>query len=218
MTDEILESDGVVDKIRGDGIMAFWGAPLDLPNHARAAIETGLKMLAELDAMRGRDPRFKDLDIGVGIATGEGIVGNFGGERRFDYSVIGDTVNLASRLEGLTRQFKVRLLVSLETYTEAGAGFIARELGQVRVKGKELYVPIVEVAGVENDSVDPVFYRRFADALKLIRDGSANDARHELELLGTERPADTPVQYFLERLNANPEHPPTDMIFEFDSK
>jgi hypothetical protein len=86
------------------------------------------------------------------------------------------------------------------------------------VKGKELYVPIVEVAGVENDSVDPVFYRRFADALKLIRDGSANDARHELELLSSERPADTPVQYFLERLNANPEHPPTDMIFEFDSK
>ncbi len=218
MTDRILESGGVVDKIRGDGIMAFWGAPLDFPNHARAAVETGLAMLAELDAMRARDPRFVDLEIGVGIATGDGIVGNFGGERRFDYSVIGDTVNLASRLEGLTRQFKVRLLVSLHTYNEAGKDFIVRELGQVKVKGKEQYVPIVEIAGRENDSVDPVFYRRFADALKMIREGSAPSALRELEELSAERPNDTPVHIFLDRLNENREHPPVDMIFEFDSK
>src|SRR5208283_6165114 len=118
MTDHIMESGGVVDKIRGDGIMAFWGAPLAVANHARAAIDSGLAMLMELEALRKHDPRFAEIDIGVGIATGEAIVGNFGGERRFDYSVIGDTVNLASRLEGLTRQFKVHLLVSRVTYTE----------------------------------------------------------------------------------------------------
>lgn len=218
MTDHIMDHDGVVDKIRGDGIMAFWGAPLDVPNHARLAISSGIAMLAELDKMRKQDPRFAELDIGVGIATGDCIVGNFGGERRFDYSVIGDIVNLASRLEGLTRQFKVHLLVSLDTYTEAGAGFIGRELGKVKVKGKELYVPVVDVAGNANDGVDPAFYDRFALALKMIRGGSARTAITELEHLSEERPHDTPVKMYLERLVASPDHPPTDMVFEFDTK
>ena len=218
MTDHIMESGGVVDKIRGDGIMAFWGAPLAVANHARAAIDSGLAMLMELEALRKHDPRFAEIDIGVGIATGEAIVGNFGGERRFDYSVIGDTVNLASRLEGLTRQFKVHLLVSRVTYTEAGAGFIGRELGLVKVKGKELLVSIVDVAGRDNDSVDPAFYRRFGDALSKIRAGDAFSARQELERLGQERPNDAPVRMYLDRLAADPEHPPADMVFEFESK
>ncbi len=218
MTDHIMESGGVVDKIRGDGIMAFWGAPLEVANHARAAIDSGLAMLAELEAMRRHDPRFAEIDIGVGIATGDAIVGNFGGQRRFDYSVIGDTVNLASRLEGLTRQFKVHLLVSRVTYTEAGAGYIGRELGLVKVKGKELLVPIVDVAGRDNDSVDPSFYRRFADALAMIRAGNTFSARAELERLGEARPNDTPVRLYLDRLAADPEHPPAEMVFEFDTK
>jgi len=168
--------------------------------------------------MQKSDPRFAELNIGVGIATGDCIVGNFGGERRFDYSVIGDIVNLASRLEGLTRQFNVHMLVSLDTYTEAGAGFIGRELGKVKVKGKELYVPVVDVAGRANDSVDPAFYNRFELALKMIRGGSARTALNELEHLHEERPTDAPVRMYLERLAANPDHPPTDMVFEFDTK
>jgi adenylate cyclase len=218
MTDHIMENDGVVDKIRGDGIMAFWGAPLDVPNHARLAIESGIAMLAELSVMQKSDARFAELDIGVGIATGDCIVGNFGGERRFDYSVIGDIVNLASRLEGLTRQFKVHMLVSLDTYTEAGAGFIGRELGKVKVKGKELFVPVVHVAGRANDGVDPAFYDRFALALKMIRGGSARTAVSELERLHQESPTDTPVNMYLERLAADPDHPPSEMVFEFDTK
>ncbi len=218
MTDHIMENDGVVDKIRGDGIMAFWGAPLDVPNHAHLAIESGIAMLAELSVMQKSDARFAELDIGVGIATGDCIVGNFGGERRFDYSVIGDIVNLASRLEGLTRQFKVHMLVSLDTYTEAGAGFIGRELGKVKVKGKELFVPVVHVAGRANDGVDPAFYDRFALALKMIRGGSARTAVSELEHLHEERPTDTPVNMYLERLAADPDHPPSEMVFEFDTK
>lgn len=218
MTDHIMASGGVVDKIRGDGIMAFWNAPLEVPNHARAAIESGLAMLAELESMQKHDPRFAEIDIGVGIATGDAIVGNFGGQQRFDYSVIGDTVNLASRLEGLTRQFKVHLLVSLQTYTEAGSGYIARELGLVRVKGKEQLVAIVDVVGRENDSVDPNFYRRFDNALKMIRQGSAPTAVDELKHLGEERPNDTPVRLYLDRLAADPDHPPAEMVFEFDTK
>ncbi len=147
------------------------------------------------------------------------IVGNFGGERRFDYSVIGDTVNLASRLEGLTRHFKVHLLVSRVTYSEAGAGYIARELGLVKVKGKQLFVPIVDVAGRDNDGVDPSLYRRFADALTMIRAGDVSSARQELKRLGEAHPDDTPVRLYLDKLAAaDPEHPPAEMTFEFDTK
>jgi len=146
------------------------------------------------------------------------VVGNLGGENRFDYSVIGDTVNFASRLEGLTRHFKVHLLVSRETYTEAGAGYIGRELGLVKVKGKQLYVPIVHVAGRENDSVDPTFFQHFASALSLIRSGNAFSARQELEHLSETSPDDTPVRIYLDKLAADPDHPPTEMVFEFETK
>jgi len=218
MIDVIFNTGGTVDKLMGDGIMAFWGAPNDLENPSRAAIDCALKMLGNLRELQTNDPRFADLDIGIGISTGDVVVGNLGGENRFDYSVIGDTVNFASRLEGLTRHFKVHLLVSRETYTEAGAGYIGRELGLVKVKGKELFVPIVHVAGRDNDGVDPSFYRHFGDALSMIRAGDVFSARQELERLGETRPDDTPVRIYLDKLAADPDHPPTEMVFEFESK
>jgi adenylate cyclase len=218
MIDVILKTRGVVDKLMGDGIMAFWGAPNDLENPSRSAMDCALKMLENLHELQTNDPRFADLDIGIGISTGDVVVGNLGGENRFDYSVIGDTVNFASRLEGLTRHFKVHLLVSRETYTEAGGGYIGRELGLVKVKGKELFVPIVHVAGRENDSVDPSFYNHFANALSLIRSGDVFSARQELKQLSETRPDDTPVRIYLDKLAADPEHPPTEMVFEFESK
>jgi adenylate cyclase len=218
MIDVIFNTGGVVDKLMGDGIMAFWGAPNELENPSRSAIDCALKMLENLHELQTNDPRFADLDIGIGISTGDVVVGNLGGENRFDYSVIGDTVNFASRLEGLTRHFKVHLLVSRQTYSEAGGGYIARELGLVKVKGKQLFVPIVHVAGRENDSVDPSFYRHFGDALTMIRAGDVSSARDELERLSDARPDDTPVRIYLDKLAADPEHPPTEMVFEFESK
>src|ERR1700722_18136940 len=218
MTDLIFKTGGTVDKLMGDGIMAFWGAPNDLENPSRSAIDCGLKMLENLHELQTNDPRFADLDIGIGISTGEVVVGNLGGENRFDYSVIGDTVNFASRLEGLTRHFKVHLLVSRQTYSEAGAGYIGRELGLVKVKGKQLYVPIVHVAGRENDSVDPSFYNHFASALSMIRSGDVFSARQELQHLSETSPDDTPVRIYLDKLAADPDHPPTEMVFEFETK
>ncbi|HEY6395662.1 MAG TPA: adenylate/guanylate cyclase domain-containing protein [Candidatus Binataceae bacterium] len=218
MTDHILEGGGVVDKIRGDGIMAFWGAPLEVPNHARAATDAALAMLTELAKLKSHDPRFEEIDIGIGIATGEAIVGNFGGEHRFDYSVIGDTVNLASRLEGLTRHFKVRLLVSRQTFIEAKGDYVAREIGLVKVKGKEQRVAIVEVAGHRNDRLDPAFYRHFAGVLELIRTGSAATAREKLKEMGEQRPNDHVVRLYLEKLSTSSAEPPTEMVFEFESK
>ena len=108
--------------------------------------------------------------------------------------------------------------MSRETYTEAGAGYIGRELGLVKVKGKQLFVPIVHVAGRQNDSVDPAFYDHFANALSLIRSGDVFSARQELQALSDSRPDDTPVRIYLDKLAADPDHPPTEMVFEFETK
>jgi adenylate cyclase len=216
MTNVIFANAGVVDKLMGDGIMAFWGAPVEVENSARNAIECGLSMLDELKALAARDDRFKDVKIGIGICTGDAVVGNFGGEGRFDYSVIGDTVNLASRLEGLTRQFQVSLLANRETLDQAGAGFIAREIGLVRVKGKNQLVPVVEVAGREGDSVDPSYYQRFAQALQELGRGVSPEAR--LRSLLAERPDDQVIAMCLERLQASGGKQLREMIFEFETK
>jgi adenylate cyclase len=218
MTDQILESGGVVDKIRGDGIMAFWGAPNDVPNHAQAAIDAALAMLTELKRLNANDPRFKHVDIGIGIATGEAIAGNFGGARRFDYSVIGDTVNLASRLEELTRKFKSHLLVSRETYTRApGAHYIKRDIGLVRVKGKQERVPVVEIIGHANDGVDPGLYDRFANLTQLLHDHKQDEARSELDRLKELMPTDGVIHMYDEKFRELKELP-GEMVFEFDTK
>ena len=171
MTDLIMEGGGVVDKIRGDGIMAFWGAPITVPNPSRLAVDCALAMLEELHSLRSHDARFIDIDIGIGVATGEAVVGNFGGERRFDYSAIGDTVNLASRFESLTRQVKAHLLVTEATFIEANGPYIAREVGLVKVKGKSHAVQMIEIAGCMGDGIDPGFYDSFAQAVMLVRKG-----------------------------------------------
>jgi adenylate cyclase len=218
MTDIILESGGVVDKLMGDGIMAFWGAPNELENPSRSAIDAALRMLEALETLRREDERFRDLQIGIGIATGEAILGNFGGERRFDYSVIGDTVNFASRLEGLTRKFGAHLLVSKATFIEAANSYVAREIGLVRVKGKVELVPIVEVAGHAGDGVDPSFFDQFAGAVALLKNGNADMAREQLEKMITLRPRDEVIGLYLEKLREAKDAPPREMVFEFETK
>jgi adenylate cyclase len=219
MTDRILESEGVVDKIRGDGIMAFWGAPNDVPNHAQAAIDAAIAMLIELKRLNANDPRFKNVDIGIGIATGEAIAGNFGGANRFDYSVIGDTVNLASRLEELTRKFKSHLLISRETFTKAVEGhYIKRDIGLVRVKGKQERVPVVEIIGHANDGVvNPELYDRFAHLTELLHDRKQDEARTELDNLRELMPTDGVIHMYEEKFKELKELP-AEMVFEFDTK
>jgi len=218
MIDIIFKSQGVVDKLMGDGIMAFWGAPNEIENPAGAAIDCALKMLEGLAQLRKTDERFADVDIGIGIATGDAVVGNFGGAQRFDYSAVGDTVNLASRLEGLTRFFHVHLLVNRETLVEASGDYCAREVGLVKVKGKEQLVAIVDVAGRAGNGIDPTFYQRFNRALEHIRNGEATSANTMLRTLGQEAPGDALVNLYLDKIVAAADGQPTEMIFEFDTK
>ena len=140
MTNIILKSGGTIDKYMGDCIMAFWNAPLDCPNHQHKAIITA-KIMRE--TMRKLNLGFK---IGIGINSGKAVVGNMGSNQRFDYSVLGDAVNLASRLEGQSKEFNTTIVVGEDTYKEAKELHKRMyKLGSVTVKGKSNKVKIYSI-------------------------------------------------------------------------
>jgi adenylate cyclase len=152
MAEVVYRHGGTLDKFIGDAVMAFWGAPLPRADHARRAVDAGLDMLEELDRLNARwaaeGAGTARLEIGIGINTGEAVVGNIGSlSHKLDYTAIGDTVNLASRLEGLNKQYGTHLIVSESTLSAAGDGFLARPIDAVKVKGKEQSVHIFEVSG-----------------------------------------------------------------------
>lgn len=148
MTRIVLEERGTLDKFIGDAVMAIFNAPLDVPQHAVHACRTAVRMLEELNRLNQgfRERSMHTIDIGVGINTGLAVVGNMGADIRFDYTAIGDAVNLASRLEGLNKYYGTHILVSEETWRQIPPGmFTFREIDRVRVKGKHQPVVIYEL-------------------------------------------------------------------------
>ena len=144
MTKIILKNGGTIDKYMGDCIMAFWNAPLDCEDHADKAIETGIEILGAADELikELEEQGLPRIDVGIGINTGDCIVGNMGSETRFDYSVIGDAVNLGARLEGQTRNYDgVRMLLG-PTTAEQSKGKTLTRVDRIKVKGKEEEVEI----------------------------------------------------------------------------
>ena len=158
LTNEILERKGTIDKYMGDCIMAFWNAPLTDEQHAANAVDSGLEMFhalkvlndaREREAEQGKE-RYLPLKIGVGINTGEAVVGNMGSEQRFDYSVLGDPVNLASRLEGQSKSYGVDMVIGESTAAMLQDRYAIVELDSIAVKGKAEAVTIYTVLGDEN--------------------------------------------------------------------
>jgi len=147
MTKIILSNGGTIDKYMGDCIMAFWNAPLDCENHAELAVKSAKEISEKADELIKdlEDMGLPRIDVGIGINTGECIVGNMGSELRFDYSVIGDAVNLASRLEGQTRNYDgVRVLLSEFTYQQCkGRDF--KRVDSIQVKGKSESVTVYTI-------------------------------------------------------------------------
>jgi adenylate cyclase len=149
----VLEEGGTIDKYIGDCLMAFWNAPLDEPDHAARAVSAGLRMLDALDALNRElagetkaGERPIALGIGIGINTGECVVGNMGSDLRFDYSAIGDAVNLASRLEGKTRDYDVPIIIGPQTARLIAGRFVVAPIGETAVKGRNEVVAMFTVS------------------------------------------------------------------------
>lgn len=153
-TVEIWESEGTIDKYVADAIVAFWGAPEPLGNHALRACEGAWRVrravaaVAEADERDGR----KSLRARIGLNTGEVVVGNVGAERQFNYTVMGDEVNLASRLEGANKLLGTEIILSERTYREAGESIVAREVGRVRVLGRQRAIRVYELVGLASEA------------------------------------------------------------------
>jgi len=194
MTEVIQDLGGTVDKFEGDAIIAFWNAPLDQPDHARRGVTAALRSLQRLDRINPELEKVagRPLAMRIGLHTGVVVVGNLGSRERFDYSVIGDAANLASRLEGLGKVFRSPVIVSGETWSEAGDAVFGREIGQVRVVGRRTPCRIFQPAGFSGEP--PVFAwwpgdgAAFAQALAAFYAGRMCDAEAGFAAL-----ADDPV-------------------------
>jgi len=224
LTRVIYKHRGTIDKYMGDCIMAFWGAPLADPQHARSAVLAGQEMYRVLGALQ---PHFKEMGwppihIGVGVNSGRMSVGNMGSEIRLAYTVMGDAVNLASRLEGLTKEYGVSMIVGEVTRAEV-PDLIFRELDRVRVKGKDEPVTIFEPIGQVAETGKPVQdeLKLWGQALKLYRARDWDMA--ELQLLNLQKvnAASALYKLFLGRIALFRRNPPEqgwDGSWKFETK
>ncbi|HZX11402.1 MAG TPA: adenylate/guanylate cyclase domain-containing protein, partial [Acidobacteriota bacterium] len=155
MSDIILSYQGTLDKYEGDAIIAFWNAPLEQENHAYNACRAALDCQKRLKKMRShlKSQYGHELFMRIGINTGPAVVGNMGSRRRFDYTAIGDTVNLASRLEGACKQYRVSILIGEETFHQIRDKILTREVDVIRVVGKSRPVKVFEIIA-EKDKMD----------------------------------------------------------------
>lgn len=160
MTAKIIENEGTLDKYIGDAQMAFWNAPLDDPNHAKNAVRTALQMMESLDAFNDEITKegIPAFGMGLGINTGTVVVGNMGSSQRFDYTCLGDAVNLASRLEGQSKPYGVRIVLGPVTAEQVKADYAVAELDCIAVKGKTEGVKIYTL------SKETMEHRRFLEA------------------------------------------------------
>lgn len=224
MSEDIRGNRGTLDKYIGDAVMAFWGAPIPLTNHAALAVKTALQMQATASRLnqdfisRGWPP----LKIGIGLNTGEVRVGDMGSAVRRAYTVMGDPVNLASRLEGITKTYGAGIVVGQGTRA-AAPEFLYRELDLVRVKGKNEPVPIFEPLGMA-EAVEPTVRAAVAAwhaALGLFRSQQWDQAQSAIEKLAGAQPLDVLYPLYLKRIaecRANPPGDDWDAVTVFDVK
>lgn len=215
--------DGTVDKFIGDGIMVYWGAPLTQPDHAELAIACIYEMRKKMNELRvkwgkqGVEPFF----IRGGLQSGEVVAGNIGFEgKKMDYTVIGDTVNQAARLESSAKYYGVGFLVGESTYERTSSNCHYRELDRIRVVGKQLPVRIYEPAGF-SPGMDGVIMEEFNAALALYRDRKWRKAHVHFLAISRQLPEDKPCKIYIERCEYFIENPPPDDwdgVFNRDEK
>lgn len=213
ITEIIFKHNGTIDKYVGDMVMAFWGAPLDDPEHANNAALAAIEMLEKVEEMK---PEFEsrgypEVNIGCGINTGFMNVGDMGSTYRRSYTVLGDAVNLGSRLEGLTKFYGIKLLVGEETAKQLN-GFVLRLIDKVKVKGKheavECYEPICMEASAGEQLKARV--KRYHEALDCYYDQQWDQADNILQDMLEQEPNCLLYKVYLERIETLRENPPPD--------
>lgn len=225
MTDCIEATEGTVDKYIGDAVMAFWGAPVSQSDHAARACETALR---QIDAIRPLQQRMLDqgrppIAFRIGIHSGDVVVGNMGSSRRFNYTVMGDGVNLASRLEGANKNYGTTVLLSEETFRRVSDRFVCRKLDLLQVKGRKQAVAVYELVGRSGQvpAARCQAIEAFHDGLAayLRRDWDHAEARFQTALAVA--PGDAAARAFLSRVAAMRQSPPPadwDGVYEMKTK
>ncbi|MDZ7659579.1 adenylate/guanylate cyclase domain-containing protein [Fodinibius sp.] len=208
MTDIIFEHSGTVDKYIGDAVMAFWGAPISQENHAELACRSTLKMMQKVKELA---PQETNIRSRFGIATGDMIVGNIGSYNRFNYTVLGDTVNLAARLEAANKMFGSSIMIAEHTYQEVKDIFYARQLDFLIVKGKTKPVRVYELMGERSDpktaeleKIISTYQKGLDHYLNRAWDKAIKQFQEVLSL----KPEDGPSETYIERCQKFKENPP----------
>jgi class 3 adenylate cyclase/CHASE2 domain-containing sensor protein len=229
MTEIIMAHNGTVDKYEGDLIMAFWGAPIENSNHAVDACIATLAMrkklldLREMWKSQGRPPYIANMDARVGLNTGEVVVGNMGSKQRFDYTVMGDHVNLASRLEGANKPYGTNLMISQFTYDLVKDHVEVRELDKIRVVGRDLPVTVYELLakkGELNGSRADVVHL-YNSALDLYKERRWHEAQDMFLRCLSIDPNEGPSKTYIdrcERYQVNPPPPDWDGVESLTEK
>ena len=158
MTDVVFAHGGLLDKYIGDAVMAFWGSPVPAGDHAARCCKAALDMLEALERLNRQwdDAGLPRLGIRIGVGSGDAIVGNFGSSLRFSYPAVGDTVNLAARLERLNEEFGTDVLISADTRDAIGDEFVCREVGRTTVRGRTQPTTVYALLGRRSDAGDGV--------------------------------------------------------------
>lgn len=224
MTDILFRRWGTLDKYIGDAIMGFWGSPFPQDDHALRACACALDMRARLQElnMKWESEGRKALAVGVGVNTGEMNVGNMGSSKRFAWTVMGDNVNLASRLEGITKEYHVQCVVSESTYRSVKDHYVFREIDRIRVKGKTLPVTIYELLDWgRNESLYTQQIVRFSEALTAYRRQQWEEAIDLFKKIKAKFPDDGPAETFIHRsleLMEAPPEPDWDGVYAMKTK
>ncbi|MCK5120220.1 MAG: adenylate/guanylate cyclase domain-containing protein [Candidatus Latescibacteria bacterium] len=226
MTEIVLKYGGTVDKFEGDAVMAFFGAPVPLPNHALAACKVALEMQETLGTLRKKwaEEGLPEVRIRIGLDTGDVVVGNMGSKDKMDYTVMGDHVNTASRLEGVNKMYGTAIMFSEHTYARVKEEVIVRELDVTRVKGKNEALRIYELLALRSEGVSKEVQEkveRYTEALTLYRDRQWTAAEGAFRQILEGDSADGPSKTYAVRCRNYQENPPAepwDGVWVMDTK
>jgi adenylate cyclase len=203
MTDIVMGNSGMLDKYIGDAVMAVYGAPVPMDDHAERACKSALLMMEKLVPLNKvwKEHDLPEIKIGIGINTGLMSVGNMGSEAHFDYTVMGDAVNLGARLEGLTKSYGLSILTGQATMKAATPAFTFREIDSVRVVGRSAAANVYELCGSKDDCpLSEADLSLYQEALGLYRKKEWDSALSSFRSFQEKHPKDGPTATMIERI------------------